>query len=238
MTHQTRTRRSKERLKGFTLIEMVIVVGILAILVGLGGPAMSGYLTRSRLNTANAAAKVIFNSAQTICQEFEFLDRNGSSSEFYGSDGGHPALAVTEGEVYILADKAGYDQTNRCWRAATLSSNTVDIAPAGATSRASAYEIIGGLAAGNADAQATANPDDSGSSFMGRMAKLYSDMTDTCFAIYIENYQVRYVMAATTLDSNYVGTYPVKATAKVGEAGGAPFTIEDSDRAQMAAQAP
>ena len=78
-------QKQSKRLSGFTLIEMIIVMGIIGILLTVLVPAMNGYITRSRLNTANANAKVLYNSAQTIMQEYEFRERPLASSAFYGN---------------------------------------------------------------------------------------------------------------------------------------------------------
>lgn len=78
--------RIRQRVSGFTLIEMIIVMGIITVLIAVLVPAMSGYITRSRLNTANANAKVLFNSVQTVMQEYEFRERQQPTSAFYGTN--------------------------------------------------------------------------------------------------------------------------------------------------------
>ena len=59
-------QKQSKRLSGFTLIEMIIVMGIIGILLAVLVPAMNGYITRSRLNTANANAKADANVTVTF----------------------------------------------------------------------------------------------------------------------------------------------------------------------------
>lgn len=61
--------------KGFTLIEMIIVIAILGVLLGLLAPFGARWLQRSRMRTQNMKAKAAFNAAQTIVTEMEFHER-------------------------------------------------------------------------------------------------------------------------------------------------------------------
>ncbi|MCM1529328.1 MAG: type II secretion system protein [Alistipes sp.] len=61
--------------KGFTLIELVIVIAILGVLLGVLAPFGARWLQRSRMRTQNMKAKAAFNAAQTIVTELEFHER-------------------------------------------------------------------------------------------------------------------------------------------------------------------
>ncbi len=61
--------------KGFTLIEMIIVVAILGVLLGVLAPFGARWLQRSRMRAQNMKAKAAFNAAQTIVTELEFHER-------------------------------------------------------------------------------------------------------------------------------------------------------------------
>ena len=55
----------KSKRKGFTLVELIVVMAILGILIAIIVPSWGYFMRRSRERTANAKAKVIFNAAQT-----------------------------------------------------------------------------------------------------------------------------------------------------------------------------
>lgn len=71
--------------KGFTLIEMIIALGIIGVLLLVMLPAWSHYIQRSNTRTANNKAKVIFNAAQTQCIKQENIERTMTTGQYMGS---------------------------------------------------------------------------------------------------------------------------------------------------------
>lgn len=67
--------------KGFSLVELIVVIAIMAVLVGILAPQFLKYVEKSRLQKDNTAISEIANAAKTACAEEDVLDAMGSTAE-------------------------------------------------------------------------------------------------------------------------------------------------------------
>ena len=64
-------KQLKENKKGFTLIEMIVVIAIIGILAAILVPSMSGYLSTARDSKKEANARTIYTAAQAAVTSLE-----------------------------------------------------------------------------------------------------------------------------------------------------------------------
>lgn len=57
--------------KGFTLVELVVVIAIIGVLAAILVPSMMGYVRKSRLKTANGNAKTAYNAVAEYAADQE-----------------------------------------------------------------------------------------------------------------------------------------------------------------------
>lgn len=103
-------RRSGARTAGFSLVEMLVVLAILGLAVGIGGPSISGIFPAHRLN---AAAEAVAGEIALLRIEAQRTGRSMSlifdeeTRRFVSTRPGAPALAMPEWGVLIESGTPG-----------------------------------------------------------------------------------------------------------------------------------
>lgn len=80
--------KKQNKVKGFTLMELMVVIAIVAVLSAALVPSATYFIRRSKLKTANSEAKIVYNAALTVAQEYEAKNVSITSTD---ASGGNPA---------------------------------------------------------------------------------------------------------------------------------------------------
>lgn len=102
------------KVKGFTLIELIVVIAIIGVLAAILVPSMLGYVQNSRITQANANAKQIYTAVSAELTQASIDGRTISEGEGEGdnwewTDEITPSAIADDGEIngLVLFDYLG-----------------------------------------------------------------------------------------------------------------------------------
>lgn len=189
------------RKKGFTLIELIIVIAIIGVLAGVLIPSWGHYMRRARTRSQNLQAKAIFSAAQTAVTDMKFAERND-----YNSFMDTCVPPVNQSEVQSASDKlyGNFPSTD---------SGLIDTSAADFTSEFCFYWN------GSAMVRLDVNADDQTpwkkriiGEWNEKLADSINHIVDSdsiVYKVYVKDYKVVSVVSARSDNDRYLGTYPL-----------------------------
>lgn len=174
--------------KGFTLIEMIVVLAIIGILTAVLVPTWSYFIMKANLKTQNNYSKMIFNAAQTQATRYEIKEKRDFS-------------VAKDAPAGIEKDNA----MDSLYLASEFDAASGDFEYYLYWDGKSAHRL---KADGTIDDAADTNQNAT-NAFANSINKVFGESRITVYKVYIKNYQVMSVCSARSENSDTVGSFPV-----------------------------
>lgn len=101
--------KSRRKLKGFTLLELIVVVAIIAVMAAVLVPSVMDYIRSNKIRSANEQAQQIFMAAQDYLVSEQ--TRGVKAADI--TDGTSPRLCWIQVNTENVVDSSAYDKSNK-----------------------------------------------------------------------------------------------------------------------------
>jgi type IV pilus assembly protein PilA len=99
--------------KGFSLVELIIVIAIMAVLVGVMAPQYIKYVEKSRISTDNDNASEILGCVKTALSDDEVVSKLSSTTYYVSWDKGGTIEASQSDLLSVTTDTLGDSSVTR-----------------------------------------------------------------------------------------------------------------------------
>lgn len=101
--------KSRRKLKGFTLLELIVVVAIISVMAAVLVPSVMDYIRSNKITSANEQAQQIFMAAQ----DYLVSEQTKGTTTDKLTDGTSPRLCWIQVNTENAVDSSAYDKSNK-----------------------------------------------------------------------------------------------------------------------------
>lgn len=107
------------RIKGFTLVELVVVMAIIAILAGVANLATQSFVRNARRETANDNAHLLFTGFQNILTQCEIKQDNSVISSKMEAN----TVVKDDTVKYVIIEFKAYNGNVQCYKVSNMNAS-------------------------------------------------------------------------------------------------------------------